>query len=158
VLNIADNEAPSVFQFSGASYSVGEAAITVTRTAGTAGGVSVQFATSNGTAIAGTDYTAVTQTLTFGPGQMSQTVTIPILNNGIVESLYQTVNLSLSSPSGGTVGSPATAVLTIKDAEPRIAATGKTLTADKNHTFTGAVASFTSADFNRASAFTAVIN
>jgi hypothetical protein len=153
---------PSVFQLGAASYSVGEAAgpatITVTRTAGTAGGVSVQFATSDGTAIAGTDYTTTTQTLTFGPGQTSQTVTIPIINNGIVESLYQTVNLTLSNPIGGTLGSPATGVLTIKDAEPRITAAGKTLKADKNHRFTGAVASFTSADFTHATDFTAIIN
>jgi hypothetical protein len=162
VLNIVDNEVPSVFQLGAASSLVSElagtATLTVTRTGGTAGGVSVQFATSNGTAIAGTDYTAVAQALTFGPGQTSQTVTIPIINNGIVESLYQTVNLTLRNPIGGTLGSPATGVLTIKDAEPRITATGNTLTADNNHKFTGAVASFTSADFNQATDFTAIIN
>jgi hypothetical protein len=162
LLNTTPFPVPSVFQFSAASSQVSElagtATITVNRTSGTAGGVSVQFATSNGTAIAGTDYTATAQTLTFGPGQTSQTVTIPIINNGIVESLYQTVNLTLSNPIGGTLGSPATAVLTIKDAEPRITATGKTLTADSNHKFTGAVASFTSADFTHATDFTAIIN
>src|SRR5207249_2799445 len=55
-------------QFSSATYSVGEggggAVITITRTGGTAGTTSVQFATSNGTATAGSDYTAVSQPVT----------------------------------------------------------------------------------------------
>ena len=53
---------PGTLQFSAASYSVNEnqgtATITVTRTGGSTGSVSVNYATSNGTATAGSDYTA----------------------------------------------------------------------------------------------------
>ena len=51
-----------MLHFSAASYSVvenqGTATITVTRTNGSTGSVSVNYATSNGTATAGSDYTA----------------------------------------------------------------------------------------------------
>ena len=45
--------------------------------------MTVDYATSDGTAHAGTDYTATAGTLTFGAGETSQTITIPILNNTV---------------------------------------------------------------------------
>ena len=74
------------------------------------------FATSNGTATAGSDYTAVTQTVSFADGDAAnKTVAIPILDDMLVEA-NETVNLTLSSPTGGaTLGNPVTAVLTIID-------------------------------------------
>ena len=109
--------APAALQFSSATYSVaengGNATITVTRTGGSAGAVGVSFATSNGTATAGSDYTAVTQTVSFANGDTAnKTVSIPILDDTLVEG-NETVNLALSNPTGGaTLGSPSTAVLT----------------------------------------------
>jgi hypothetical protein len=41
--------------------------------------VTVAYTTADGTALAGTDFTAVSGTLTFAPGQTQQTVTVPIL-------------------------------------------------------------------------------
>ncbi len=109
-------------QFSSATYSVsesgGNAVITISRTGGTAGTTSVQFATSNGTATAGSDYTAVSQTVTFNDGDTSKTVNIPITNDLINES-SETVNLAISGITGsGELGSPLTAVLTIGDDDP----------------------------------------
>ena len=107
-------------QFSAATYSVAEnvanATITVTRIGGSAGAVGVSFATSNGTATAGSDYTAVTQTVNFANGDTAnKTVNIPIINDTTAEA-NETVNLTLSNPTGGaTLGSPSTAVLTITD-------------------------------------------
>jgi hypothetical protein len=109
-------------QFTAATHSGhekgGPITITVSRTSGTAGGATVQYATIDGTAHAGTDYTATSGTLTFGPGQTSQTFTVTPLDNGLVTVNGLTVNLTLSQPGGGaTLGSPATAVLTIQDEE-----------------------------------------
>jgi hypothetical protein len=42
--------------------------------------VSVDFATANGTSVAGTDYEAVTGTLAFAPGESVRTITVPILS------------------------------------------------------------------------------
>src|SRR4029434_2691583 len=105
-------------QFSAATYSVaengGNATITITRTGGSAGAVGVSFATSNGTATAGSDYTTTTQTISFANGDTAnQTGSIPILDDTTFEG-NETVNLSLRSPTGGaTLGSPSSAVLTI---------------------------------------------
>ena len=121
VLTITDNDGGGgSLQFSAATYSVAEnvanATITVTRIGGSAGAVGVSFATSNGTATAGSDYTAVTQTVNFANGDTAnKTVNIPIINDTTAEA-NETVNLTLSNPTGGaTLGSPSTAVLTITD-------------------------------------------
>ena len=111
---------PGTLQFSAASYSVGEgggsATITVTRTGGSAGAVGVTFAATNGTATAPGDFTATSQTVSFASGDTAaKTVTVPIGDDAVVES-SETVNLALSAPTGGaTLGSPATAVLTVTD-------------------------------------------
>jgi uncharacterized delta-60 repeat protein len=106
--------------FSGPVYTVGEnggsAAITVTRTGGTTGTLSVVAATSDGTATAGADYTPVSTVLTFHSGETSKTFTISIRPDTLVEG-NETVLLSLSSAAGGaSLGFPAKAVLTIVDA------------------------------------------
>ncbi|MFM7577050.1 MAG: Calx-beta domain-containing protein, partial [Microcystaceae cyanobacterium] len=76
--------------------------------------LTVQYATSNGTAIAGSDYTSTSGTLTFAPGVTSQTINIPILNDAVSES-DETFTLSLSNPSNGTLGSVTSIVTTITD-------------------------------------------
>jgi hypothetical protein len=92
-------------QFAAATFSAAEkagtATITVTRANGSAGVVTVQYAVSDGTAHAGTDYTATSGTLTFGRGETSQTFTVPVLANGLVIPDGLTVNLTLSQPGGG---------------------------------------------------------
>ncbi len=88
------------------------ASITVTRGGGSAGSVTVHYATSDGSASAGTDYTATSGTLTFANGVTSRTFTVPILNSELVGSA--SINLTLSSPTGGaTLGTRKTAVLTL---------------------------------------------
>ncbi len=59
--------------------------------------VSVNYATANGTATAGTDYTAIpTTTLTFNPGETSKTITVPVNGDNQVE-LNETFFLNLSN-------------------------------------------------------------
>src|SRR5205814_851779 len=80
--------------------------------------VTVQFSTADGTAQAGSDYTAVSQTLSFAAGQTSQTVTIPILDDAVFEG-DETLHVTLGNPGAGAVlGSPATVLVTIQDNDP----------------------------------------
>jgi uncharacterized delta-60 repeat protein len=95
------------------------AAVTIQRVAGSTGTVSVNFSTSAGTATPGNDYTQVSGTVNFANGETSKTVLVPILNdNPRVFEGNETVNLTLSAPTGGaSLGAPTTAVLTIADDE-----------------------------------------
>jgi hypothetical protein len=118
VLTIVDDD--SNVQFSVASYvvdeSAGKATIEVTRTGLTTGTSTVNYATGDGTALAGQDYTATSGTLTFGPGVTSQTFDVPVLDDQVAEP-FETLNLVLSNagPLGTHVGTPGTAVLGIAD-------------------------------------------
>ena len=76
--------------------------------------VSVNYATSNGSAVAGQDYTAVAGTLTFPPTATDETFLIPILSNPNRSTSFSTVNLALSQPVGGaTLGTISSSTLTI---------------------------------------------
>jgi Calx-beta domain/Bacterial Ig domain len=134
--SLSDTDAVSItvaaqpVQFDSATYTVneaaGHAAIIVTRTGGTAGPLSVQYATGDvsgltncnvvsGNASARCDYTAVGNTLTFAVGQSSVAFTVPIINDVYVEGA-ETLTLTLSNPTGGGVlASPSNATLTIID-------------------------------------------
>jgi len=103
-------------QLSGSGYSIaqsaGSLAVTVNRTGGSSGSISVAYATSNGTAVAGTDFTAASGTLLWADGDAAaKTVSIPVSNaTPFSGSRFFTVTLmsptggaSLSSPSGATV-------------------------------------------------------
>ncbi|MGA9582473.1 MAG: Calx-beta domain-containing protein [Allosphingosinicella sp.] len=71
----------------------------VDRSAGATGTFSVNYATSNGTALAPGDYSPVSGTLVF-TGTASQTVSVPTLADGLAEGA-ETMLLNLSSPTGG---------------------------------------------------------
>ena len=105
--------------FSSASYSIAEAAtsatITVTRTGGADNQATVQYATTDGSASAGTDYTGTSGTLTFGAGVTSNTFIVPILDDGAGDNTDQTVNLSLSTPGGASLGTQSSGTLTIQE-------------------------------------------
>lgn len=117
-LTITDWEAGSL-AISPASYNVTEAATAVTVTVARAGGgdgaVSVNYATSNGTATAGSDYTATSGTLNWASGDTaSKSFTVVILDDSMVEP-SETINLTLSSAAGGATISGATGTITIND-------------------------------------------
>ncbi|MFZ6820685.1 Calx-beta domain-containing protein, partial [Undibacterium sp. Ji22W] len=63
----------------------GTATFTVTLSAASGQTVSVGYNTSNGTATAGSDYTATSGTLTFNPGVTTQTITVNIANDSVFE-------------------------------------------------------------------------
>ncbi len=112
--------APGTLQFSAAGFSVAEgggmANISVTRAGGTAGAVGVSYASANGTATAGQDYTAASGTLNWADGDATpQMFQVAITADFLAEG-NETVLLSLFNPLGGaTLGTPASATLTIQD-------------------------------------------
>ena len=72
-------------------------AVTLSRAA--SGPVSVDYATADGTAVAGADYTATSGTLTFAPGETEKTVSVALLDDAIDEG-KETFKLELSNPRG----------------------------------------------------------
>ena len=60
------------------------------------------------------DYVSASGTLTFNPGETVKTFGVQLCPDSLVES-PETVNMTLSNPTGGQLGSPSTAVLTIND-------------------------------------------
>lgn len=133
--------------FSASSVTVkenaGDATVTVVRTGGYQGAVSVNLATSGGTAVAGVNYTAVNKVLNFAAGQDSQTVTIPVKNAGnLAAPLF--VGIVLSNPgTDATLGAPFTETLVIQNAPapavPLVTMDGVQLETNKKHQVTGIV-------------------
>ena len=113
-------------QFSALTYDASEsgtATIAVTRPPPTGvpaadlGSGQVTFSTSPGSAAPGSDYTSVSQTVSFAAGETSKTVGVPILDDADAEG-SETVDLALSGLSGdAALGSPAAAVLTIEPSD-----------------------------------------
>ncbi len=112
------------FEFSANSYQVNAngfvAPITIIRTGGTSGpnsdgsgNILVNFATSGGTASNGVNYVAVSNNVVFPPGEVSETINVPILNNFNTTSNVN-VGLALSNPTPpATLGPIPTAILNI---------------------------------------------
>ncbi|MFM5890240.1 MAG: beta strand repeat-containing protein, partial [Dolichospermum sp.] len=100
--------------------------------------ITVQYATANGTAIAVSDYTSTSGTLTFNPGVTSQVINIPILNDSLNEA-NETFSLTLNSPTNASLGTSQTVTTTITDTLSA-AATTTLPTNVENLTLTGTTA------------------
>ncbi len=95
----------------------GSVILTVRRTIGTTGAASVDFATSDGTASAGTGYTAANGTLNWADGDSgNKTITVPILDNAVYGGNV-TFTVSLTNSTGALLGSPNAATVTIVENE-----------------------------------------
>ena len=104
-------------------------AVTLSRTLGEA--VSVDYATADGTATAGEDYTETSGTLTFEPGDTAMTVSVPVLDDAHDDD-GETFTLTLSNPSGGNAyldDDTATGIIENSDPMPKawIARFGRTV-------------------------------
>jgi uncharacterized repeat protein (TIGR03806 family) len=86
----------------------------VSLSAADANTVTVDFATSNGTATAGEDYTATNGTLTFTPGQTTRSMTVSVQGDADVEP-DETFMVGLSNVTGNAVIADATGEATIID-------------------------------------------
>jgi uncharacterized delta-60 repeat protein len=107
--------------FAAAAYSVAESGgsvtVTVLRTNGSTGVITVDYATVAVTALAGNDYTAQSGTLIFAEGQTSQSIVVPILDDAAVEG-DEVFELQIFNPGGGTIiTGPTNVFVTIMDEE-----------------------------------------
>ncbi len=114
---ILNDDAPPIVSIAPASVVEGDGGIintafTVSLSAVSGAPVTVQYGTANGTALAGSDFTAVLpQTVTFAPGETTKIVLVDVLGDKDVES-DETFTVNLSQPQGATIGS-GTAIGTI---------------------------------------------
>lgn len=122
-VSVSSNDTPSSsgsIRFTSAAASVAENAGSVTlsleRTGGSSGAVSVNWATANGTATAGADFTAANGSVSFGDGETGpKSIQVTIADDTTEES-SESFSVALSAPSGGaSLGSPASATVTIND-------------------------------------------
>ena len=79
--------------------------------------VSVNYATANGTATAGVDYTATSGTLTFAAGETVKAISIPILADTLDEDT-ETILVNISSASSGTIVDTQAIVYIVDDDNP----------------------------------------
>lgn len=121
-LTITDDEtALGQLLLSSLTYQVNEtttnAVVTVLRTNGYSGIVTVNYNTADGTAKAGQDYLATNGVLTFPDGESYRTIEIPILDDLLVEPI-ESFTIALSNSLGGApIGIPGSATVTIVDTD-----------------------------------------
>ena len=99
---IYDNDGPPsvvVTDVSGLEAS-GSLTFDVLLTSATVGTVTADYTTTNGTALAGSDFTAKSGTLTFAPGDTSKLVPVTIIDDSLAED-DETFTLNLSNATGG---------------------------------------------------------
>jgi hypothetical protein len=126
---VVNSLAPSFVQFSAVSYLVNEGTadvnVTVNRTGDTSTAANVTYATSdiaganncnvfNNVASSRCDYLTTLGTLRFAAGETSKTISLPIVDDAYAEG-SESFTITLANPSGATLGSPATATITITD-------------------------------------------
>ncbi|NNE00703.1 MAG: DUF4347 domain-containing protein, partial [Pirellulaceae bacterium] len=116
-----------------AGESTPQVSFVVTRSNGSDGVVTVDYATTDATAIAGSDYTFASGTLTFDAGETSKTVDVLILPDSDDES-DETFVLTLSNATGGSVlGNDAATGIILDDDQPTL--NGSPLFAYQDHLY-----------------------
>ncbi|MGH7484841.1 MAG: Calx-beta domain-containing protein, partial [bacterium] len=117
-LAIEDNDPGLLLARTGVTIgeSAGSVVISVVRSGAPVGAVSVDYATSSGTATAGTDFTSANGTLNWADGDSAdKTIAVNVANDSTDES-DEAFTLTLSNPSAGAIlGSNSTATVTITD-------------------------------------------
>jgi len=119
--SITDNDGAPVFSIGPSTVSATEGqslSFTITRSGAATGSYSVNYATANGTATAGSDYNANSGTWT-STAAGTQTVTVSTIDDTLTEN-NETFTVNLSSPSGGSTiaGGQGTSTGTIFDNDP----------------------------------------
>ncbi len=119
-ITILDNDAPTA-RFATDRFSAGEAdgtaGVMVLLSPASGLRVTMEYAVTNGTALADLDFVPVTGVLTFEPGQTSQVVSVPILDD-LEDEFTESARVSLSHATNAVLGAPATATIEILDNDP----------------------------------------
>jgi len=109
-------------QIAASAYSAAENAgsvrVYVSRTGAATGNVSVAYATANGSATAGSDYTAANGVLNWSAGDTANKFFDVTLLDDIVYEGNETFTVQLSAPVGASLGSPAAVTVTITENDP----------------------------------------
>jgi hypothetical protein len=121
-VSITDNEfdnQPGTFFFSRVSYSVAEDAgnmeVSIIRSFGAAGQVSVNVTSTDDSALSNSDYQTVNTTLVFEEGIKNLPFNIAIIDDAI-EELMESFSLTLSNPGNGAIlGAPQSVTVSISD-------------------------------------------
>ncbi|MBP9773752.1 MAG: S-layer homology domain-containing protein [Candidatus Peribacteraceae bacterium] len=126
------------FNFSASQYGAAEnissLTVTVVRSGGSNGIAAVNYASADGTAKSGADYTAVNGSLTFAAGETTKTFVIPVASNTATDG-NRKFSLTLSSPSGGSeLGAIKTADVTVIDDETAVFGSGSFRFSNTNFT------------------------
>ena len=123
---ISNDDAPPTIAVNDVSVTEGNSvtsslSFAVTLSNPSSAAITVQYATANGTATAGGDYTAVTGTLTFAAGETSKSVAVTVAGDALNEA-NETFTLNLSAPVNATLGdATGTGTITNDDPVPTIA-------------------------------------
>lgn len=125
-VNITDNDGQGTLAFLSPTYAISETrgpvTLTVLRTGSANGPLSVAYSTANGSAIAGSDYSAASGTLTWANGDSApKTFTVNINNDANFQEGEENFTVTLSNLNGGfgapsaSIGSPNPATVTITE-------------------------------------------
>lgn len=120
----ADVLSPGQVRFESATFTETEGdrdvTINLVRESGTSGAITVDYATTGGTAAAGQDYQPTSGTVSFASGQRTASFTVRLLDDQLQEQ-DETVLLALSNPTNqATLGTIPNATLVIQDNEPGV--------------------------------------
>jgi hypothetical protein len=109
----------------------GTATFTVTMSTPPVTAASVDYATSDGTATAGADYTATSGTLNFAIGDDSESFTVDIADDTLDEAATETFSVTLSAPVNATIADgSATGTINDNDSAPAISIADVTVMED----------------------------
>jgi uncharacterized repeat protein (TIGR01451 family) len=146
VVTITDNDPLPEIVLATSTYFTSVDGVSVTVTVQISGtrsmDATVDYSTSDETALAGSDYTATSGTLTFTPTDTEKTFKIPILDDDIYEG-DEAFAITLSNPSDATLGTPAEATVTISEDDQATADLSMAISDLPDPVFVGGVITYT---------------
>jgi probable HAF family extracellular repeat protein len=111
--DVTDTPALSISAAVSVAENQGSVVVIVTRSGNVTGASTVQINTTNGTAVAGSDYSATSSTLTFAVGEISKQLLISIVDDAAVEA-DETFLVTLANPDNAILG-VATSTISVVD-------------------------------------------